>query len=65
MMDGLERIIATGDRADLKVWLRTCSNDEIASNWVKLANCKVQDFGQLCCEEMERRKLIIKRPMCG
>jgi hypothetical protein len=54
----IERIIKTGDRADLKKFLASCTDQELADVWVKLSCCKVQDFSELTTAEMRRRKMI-------
>ena len=54
----IERIIKTGDRADLKRWLATCSDADMRAHWVRLASCGVQDFGELTLAALLQRKLI-------
>jgi hypothetical protein len=58
MKPEVERIIATGDRADLKHWLATCSDTELLANWVKLSCCRVQDFQSLTTDAMRQRGIV-------
>lgn len=54
----LEDIIKAGDRAELKLWLKAASDEDLAKNWVKLSTSKVQDFQQLAHDEMARRGMF-------
>jgi len=54
----IARMIATGDRADLKKWLIECSNAALLEHWVRLSCCKVQDFQELTSAEMIKREII-------
>jgi len=57
-MNNIKRIIQTGDRADLKQWLATCSDADLLASWVQLASCNVQDFRDLSLAAMLQRKLV-------
>jgi hypothetical protein len=58
-MSLIERIIQTGDRADLKKWLAECSDADLLDNWIKLSCCKVQDFSELTQDAMLRRGVFL------
>lgn len=51
----VEQIIHSGDRVELKKWLKECTDADLRDHWVKLAVCKVQDFAELTDTEMRRR----------
>src|SRR4051812_23305876 len=61
-IETIQRIIKTGDRADLKQWLADCSHDDLIQNWVKLATCGVQDFQELTQKAMLNRGMKVDKP---